>query len=202
MTTLCKFDREPRGVIGKWQVDLRRGDGGGWIFVGKYERYEWARSRTSQGEDVWKLVRSTYSHSKSQKATVGGRTRRNTKLSESKTIRAAMDDTSPERRLLAMMTIVSNAPPSMVITPRNPKTRTVGMVAGTATAETEVEGMETVNREEVINALIQALWIVWREGVVDDINVGRRPSSAPQGASETTKRTQKRGVLDILLCRG
>src|SRR5271154_4553984 len=26
--TLCKFVHEPKGVLGKWQVDVRRGDGG------------------------------------------------------------------------------------------------------------------------------------------------------------------------------
>jgi len=201
MTTLCKFDREPRGVVGKWQVDLRRGDGGGWIFVGKYERYEWARSRTQQGEDVWKLVRSTYSHSKSLSAGSGGRTRRSTTLSESKTIRASMDDTSPERRLVAKITILANVPPSIIITPRNPNVRAVGVVAGTTTAETEVESMESVNREEVINALIQGLWIVWREGVVEDVNDGRRQSWAPTGAAGVTKRSRKRGIMDVLLCR-
>ena len=169
--------------------------------MGKYERYEWARSRTSQGEDVWKLVRSTYSHSKSLNASSGRRTRRNTSLSESNTIRASLDDTSPERRLGAKMTILANVPPSIVITPRNPRVRGVGVVAGTTTAETEVEGIEMVNREEIINALIQGLWIVWREGVVEDINHRRRQSWAPVGAAGMTKRSRKRGVLDILLCR-
>jgi len=112
-----------------------------------------------------------------------------------------MDDTSPERRLVARITILANAPPSIIITPRNPKIRAVGVVAGITTAETEVEGMETVNREEVIDALIQGLWIVWREGVVEDINNGRKLSWAPVGAAGVRKRSRKRGVLDVLLCR-
>jgi hypothetical protein len=127
--------------------------------------------------------------------------RRSTMLSETKTIRASMDDTSPERRLVAKITILANAPPSIIITPRNPKVHPVGVVAGVTTAETEVDGMETVNREEVINALIQGLWIVWREGVVEDINDGRKPSWAPAGAAGVRKRSRKRGVLDVLLCR-
>src|SRR5947207_3246738 len=49
---LYKFDKEPSGVRGKWQVDLRRGNGGGYIFVGKYERYEWAR-QPSRSDVTW-----------------------------------------------------------------------------------------------------------------------------------------------------
>jgi hypothetical protein len=99
------------------------------------------------------------------------------------------------------MTILANVPPSIVITPRNPNGRGVGVVAGDTTAENEIEGIETVNREEVINALIQGLWIVWREGVVEDINNGRRQSWAPVGAAGVTKRSRRRSFLDILLCR-
>ena len=177
--TLCKFDREPRGVLGKWQVDLRRGDGGGWIFVSKYERYEWAKSRGVKGGDTWKLVRSTYSHTKSIAATKP----RKSALSESKTTRPSIDDTSPERRLSAKITIVPNVPPSVVVSPRNPRD------AGS-------DEVEAVNKEEVFNALIQGLWIVWREGIVEDITVGRRNSWTPGRAGN-----RKRSFMDRLLCR-
>ena len=191
--TLCKFDREPRGILGKWQVDLRRGDGGGWIFVGKYERYEWAKSRSSQGEETWKLVRSTYSHSKTTAASAKPKRRRRS-ISESNIIRASMDDTSLERRLTAKITIMPDSPPSVVITPRNPRVRT-GM-GGTSVTDDADEGIETVNKEEVVNALIQGLWIVWREGGVKDINTGRRNSWSPG-----TSGVRKRGFLDVILCR-
>jgi len=185
--TICKFDREPRGILGKWQVDLRRGDGGGWIFVGKYERYEWARSRTQQGEETWRLVRSTYSHSKTKAATKSER-RKSSVLSESNTIRASMDDTSPERRLMAKITMIQDSPPTVVITPRNPR------VGTEMTADDGMkDGIEFVNKEEVVNALIQGLWIVWREMVVTGINSGKR-ASLKLGS-------RKRGVLDVLLCR-
>ena len=189
--TLCKFDREPRGILGKWQVDLRRGDGGGWIFVGKYERYEWAKSRSSQGDEIWKLVRSTYSHSKTTAASPKPKRRRKSMVNESNPIRASMDDTSPERRLTAKITMMPNSPPTVVITPRNPRVRTG--LRGTGDPD---EGIETINKEEVINALIQGLWIVWREGVVDDINTGRRNSWTPGDRG-----VRKLGFLDIILCR-
>jgi hypothetical protein len=192
--TLCKFDREPRGILGKWQVDLRRGDGGGWIFVGKYERYEWAKSRNTQGEETWKLVRSTYSHSKTTAASGKTKRRRKSMLSESNTIRASLDDTSAERRLAAKITMIPDSPPSIVITPRNPRVRT-GMDGTSATGD-EDEAIETVNKEEVINALIQGLWIVWKEGIVKNINPGRRSSWTPGNSGAL-----KRRFLDSILCR-
>jgi hypothetical protein len=204
---LCKFDREPRGVLGKWQVDMRRGEGGGWIFVGKYERYEWAREvptpgtpstpkfrsatpsgSTSKGNEItWKLVRSTYSRSKSIQAlsTSGRKPRKASVLSDPRTVRASMDDTSPERRLSARIIIAPNSPPSMVVVPRNPRSQ-LGVE----------EGAEEANKEEVLDALIQGLWIVWREGVVDDMHLSGRNTW-----SREDQREQKRGFLDALLCR-
>jgi hypothetical protein len=194
--TICKFDREPRGILGKWQVDLRRGDGGGWIFVGKYERYEWAKSRNTR-EETWKLVRSTYSHSKTTAASAKPRRRPKSMLSESNNIRVSMDDTSLERRLTAKITIIPDSPPSVVIAPRNPRARTgTGGMTVTGDADGADEEVETVNKEEVVNALIQGLWIVWREGDVEDINTGRRNGLAPG-----TSGVPKRGFLDIILCR-
>lgn len=209
--SICKFDKEPRGVLGKWQVDLRRGNGGGWIFVGKYERYEWAKksSKSSQGQgdegEVWELVRSTYSHSKSLAEQKQQKPTRRTKsvLSENRTVRESMDDfSSPaERRLAVTITVMKNSPPSVVIIPRNPRAAielggtTSGGTTGD-TLETTDEMVESVNKEEVINALIQGLWIVWREGVVEDINLGRRNTWTPGSDGE-----RKRGVWDILLCR-
>lgn len=194
-TTICKFSREPRGVLGKWQVDLRRGDGGGWIFVGKYERYEWAKSRGHQGEESWKLVRSTYSHSKATAASGRG-TPTNSKKGRRKSVsRTSMDDTSPERRLSAKVTVVTDSPPSVVIMPRNPRRATGGRSdASTITRDDIDDESELVNKEEVINVLIQGLWIVWREGVVDYISSGNRTHSGT--------RIRKRGIMDLLLCRG
>jgi hypothetical protein len=197
-TTLCKFDREPNGVLGKWQVDVRRGEGGGWIFVGKYERYEWAKSRGHQGEESWKLVQSTYSHSKAAAASGGGTTKKDRRKSHSRASRPSMDDTSPERRLNAKITIIANSPPSVVIMPRNPRSAAGGRSGeNNSKARTDVdEGIEMVNKEEVINALIQGLWIVWREGVVDYISSEERNTWAPKGT-----RIHKRGIMDLLLCR-
>jgi hypothetical protein len=194
--SLCKFEREPRGVSRKWQVDLRRGDGGGWIFVGKYERYEWARSKGPGGsndETVWELVRSTYSHSKTTSAEKQ-KSRRRSLINENKTIRASMDDTSPEQKLAAKITIIPNSPPSVVIIPRNPRVTTG--VGGTSETEETDELVESVNKEEVINALIQGLWIVWREGVIEDIHSGKRNTWTPGSGGE-----RKRGVWDTILCR-
>jgi hypothetical protein len=195
---------------------MRRGEGGGWIFVGKYERYEWAKevspatpstpklrtatpttsSRGGGGEVTWQLVRSTYSRSKSIQAlsTSGGRkTRKASILSESRTVRASMDDTSPERKLSARITIFRNSPPSVVIVPRNP--RATSGVVRTAEAEEIEEG----NKEDVLDALIQGLWIVWREGIVDHMHLSsERNTWAPVNGEENRP---KKGLLDVLLCR-
>ena len=99
-----------------------------------------------------------------------------------------MDDTSPERRLMAKITMIQDSPPTVVITPRNPR------VGTEMTADDGMkDGIEFVNKEEVVNALIQGLWIVWREMVVTGINSGKR-ASLKLGS-------RKRGVLDVLLCR-
>jgi hypothetical protein len=172
-TTLCKFEREPSAVSGKWQVDLRRGDGGGYIFVGKYERYEWARQGNLRTEVTWVLVHSTYSHSKTQAA---ARRRGGTMGSSD---RSSMDDSNVQRRLGAKIKISGKEPPVIVITPRNLE---------------KTQEMETVNREEVLNALIQALWIVWREGgVVDETVTG--------SGKGTGGNRRKPGCMDIFLCR-
>lgn len=166
-------------MLGKWQVDLRRGDGGGWIFVGRYERYEWAKSKASKGGDTWSLVRSTYSATKSLTAT---KQQQKSTLSETRTTRPSLDDTSPERRLRAKITIMPNVPPSVVVSPRNPQ------------GENRSDEVEAVNKEEVHNALIQGLWIVWREGIVEDIAGGRRTTL-------TAGKSKERGIWDRLFCR-
>jgi hypothetical protein len=197
--TLCKFSHEPKGVLGKWQVDVRRGDGGGWIFVGKYERYEWAKSRGNKGEEMWSLVRATYSQTK---AAGSVRRRRKSTLSESRTIRASMDDVSPtERKLLAKIVMMSPSPPSITISPRNPRNSRVGSLPGgfpdVQEAEENVEEIELVNKEEVLDALIQGLWIVWREGVVED-NAGQTKRNSWTTAPTVSR---KKSVWDKLLCR-
>jgi len=191
--------------------------GGGWIFVGKYERYEWAKSRgnaqspfpsspggkslASKGEVVtWTLVQSTYSHTKTLAAQLEGKRnrRKSTKssLSEARTIRASMDNTaSPERRLNARMTIMPDMPPSMIIRPRNPRMEgTIDEGGGEWSEE-----IEEINKQEIVNALVQGLWIVWREGVVDEINEGRRNSWVPAHQGQQKKR--KKGIWDVILCR-
>lgn len=200
-STLCKFDREPKGVLGKWQVDVRRGDGGGWIFVGKYERYEWAKARGTKGEETWSLVRATYSHTK---AAGSVRRRRKSTLSESRTIRSSMDDVSPdERKITAKIVMMSPSPPSITITPRNPRYSRVGSLPGGFPDVEEnveaVEEIEAVNKEEVVATLIQGLWIVWREGVVED-NTGQTKRNSWTTAPGTTV-TRKKSFLDTLLCR-
>jgi len=210
--TLCKFDREPRGVLGKWQVDMRRGDGGGWIFVGKYERYEWARevspptpstpkllsnnatisSKGGVGEVTWNLVRSTYSRSKSIQAlsTSKRKSQKSSALMDSsRTRRASMDDTSPERKLSARISISPNTPPSVIIVPRNPRTLASG----------ENDAIEEANREEVIDTLIQGLWIVWRGGIIKDLGLSGQNTLTRVNGEENRS---KRGVLDVLLCHG
>lgn len=97
-----------------------------------------------------------------------------------------MDDTSPERRLSARIIIAPNSPPSMVVVPRNPHSTQLGVE----------EGAEEGNKEEVLDALIQGLWIVWREGVVDDMHLSGRNTWTRED-----KRGQKRGFLGALLCR-
>lgn len=98
-----------------------------------------------------------------------------------------MDDTSPERKLSARILIYPNSPPSMIIVPRNPRT---------TAAE---DGVEEGNKEEVLDALIQGLWIVWREGITEDLHLSGRNTWTPVNGEET--RVKRRG-LDLLLCRG
>jgi hypothetical protein len=172
--TLCRFDREPHGVSGKWQVDIRRGDGGGWIFVGDYERYEWARQRGIKGEEQFVLVCSTFSRTKSRRR------------KSSATLRPSLDDTAPEQ-VFAKITLLPKSPPMVLVVPR--KGRGDGREFGA------LEEVEMVNKEEVLNVLIQGLWIVWREGVVEDFGQDRRNSWAPAEAG------RKRSWMDIFFCR-
>lgn len=158
-------------------MDIRRGDGGGWIFVGKYERYEWSRTR-SRTEQSWSLVRASYSHSKSSAAG-----RRSRTLSDSRTVRESIDDTwSPERRLNAKIKITPPSPPMIVVTPRIPD---------------GAEEMEVVNKEEVLDVLVQGLWIVWREGIVEDTDPAKRNSWTPIVKDNKRKKT----FWDRILCR-
>jgi hypothetical protein len=176
---LYKFEREPKGVLGKWQVDPRRGNGGGWIFVGKYERYEWARTRGTNGQS-WSLVRSTYSHTKTMSS--GSADRRSNAFSD-RTVRPSMDDTSPERRLVAKITLTPPSPPSFNIIPRNSR--------GSGFAD-----VEAINKEEIMDALVQGLWIVWREGVVNETDPGKRNSWTP-----VIQKKRKKTLWERVLCR-
>jgi hypothetical protein len=177
--SLCRFDRDPKGVIGRWQTDVRAGNGGGWVFTGQYDRYEWAKSRGQQGEDIWKLVRPS-SKSSNQRPDMG----RRRSTSDAHTNRSS-DDASPERRLCAKMTMRADLPPLLVISPRNPRAK-----GGSETP------LEVVNKEEIINALIQGLWIVWREGIIEEISPGKRNNSV------TSLGIQRRNFWDKFFCRG
>jgi hypothetical protein len=97
--------------------------------------------------------------------------------------RGSLDDLE-EESLGVIISILAPSPPKVVVVPR--KTRDEG-------GAEEVEG---VNREEVINALIQGLWIVWREGVVEENGHERRNSWAA-GKEERTKRRW----VDRVFCR-
>ena len=58
----------------------------------------------------------------------------------------------------------------------------------------------SVNKQEVMDLLVMGLWIVWREGVVEETGekgTGRR-NSWNKGANG---KGRKRGCLDVLLCR-
>ena len=60
---------------------------------------------------------------------------------------------------------------------------------------------KSVNKQEVMDVLVMGLWIVWREGVVEetaDKGTGRRNS----WSKGSNGKVRKRGVLDVLLCRG
>ena len=100
-----------------------------------------------------------------------------------------MDDTSAERKLCARITISANAPPSVIIVPRSART----------TASGENGEIEEANREEVIDALIQGLWIVWRGGIINDMHLSGRKTLTRVNGEENRR---NRGVLDVLLCRG
>jgi len=95
-----------------------------------------------------------------------------------------MDDTSPERRLVAKIKIGPPSP-SIAISPRNPR-------RGSAIEK----NLEAVNREEVMDALVQGLWIVWREGVLEDTDPAKRNSWTP-----VVKKKRKKKFWDRILCR-
>jgi hypothetical protein len=59
---------------------------------------------------------------------------------------------------------------------------------------------QSVNKQEVMDALVMGLWIVWREGVVEEIaerGTGKRNS----WDKKTSGKGRKRQFLDVLLCR-
>lgn len=182
-STLCKFDTEPAGVLGKWQVESK--SGGGWVFVGRYDRYEWLKGRTRKGEECWVLTgmstsltnnnNNNYNNNRRRSGLSDARTRSGSSAGESAVV--GMDG------LEARVVLMPPSPPMMVVHPR------------------VVE--QSVNKQEVMDVLVMGLWIVWREGVVEvSDSAGTRPgkrNSWSKGASG--KGVRKRGFLDILLCR-
>ena len=115
-----------------------------------------------------------------------------------------MDDVSPdERKITAKIVMMPPSPPSITIAPRNPRYSRVGSLPGGFPGIEEtveaVEEIEAVNKEEVVDTLIQGLWIVWREGVVED-NTGQTKRNSWTTALGTTV-TRKKSFLDRLLCR-
>lgn len=183
-STICKFDTEPKGVIGKWQIDEKTGDAGGWIFLGRYERYEWSKGRTSKGEECWTLN----SHSIPS-------TRRKSTFSEARTVQSGPHGSagsrgtgtggmSPPEGLEARVILMPPSPPMMIVNP------------------SVVE--QSVNKQEVMDALVMGLWIVWREGVVkeSDSAGGHRGKRNSWSKGNTSGgKVKKRGFLDVLLCR-
>ena len=109
-----------------------------------------------------------------------------------------MDDESGVGRLEAKITMANGSPPMITVRPRLPRK----MVLPGSFPSAEDVGNEAVNREEVVNALVQGLWIVWRENVVDEVEVTKRNSWTPGTAAEAKKKSKKkRGAMDWLLCR-
>jgi len=181
-------------VRGKWRIQAKTGDtgdtgetGGGWVFVGRYDRYEWSKGHTRKGEECWVLTStSTNTHLTTHNSNNDNNNNRRSGLSDTRTRSgsSAGESAAGIDVLEARVVLMPPSPPMMVVHPR------------------VVE--QSVNKQEVMDVLVMGLWIVWREGVVEVYDsAGTRPGKRNSWSKETSggKLVRKRGFLDILLCR-